>query len=106
MTRRTARKERHTVTLDRALVEAGNEAVAAGLASSLSSWINLALVERAEKERKLRAMAEAIAEYEAEFGAFTPEELAAQARRDKRAAAAVRERVRRRLAKGRRRRAA
>jgi hypothetical protein len=58
------RKERMTVTVDRALVEA----VASGRASSISTWVNAALAERAAKDRHLRAMSEAIAAYEAEFG--------------------------------------
>jgi glycerol dehydrogenase-like iron-containing ADH family enzyme len=83
-------KERLTVTVDPALVQAANEAVAAGRADSLSSWVNLALSERATKERQLRAMADAIAAYEAEFGTITPEELVAQERADRESAIVVR----------------
>jgi hypothetical protein len=71
----TKRKERLTVTVDRALVRAANAAVAAGRAHSLSGWVNLALEERASKERRLAAMADAIAAFEARFGAIKPEEL-------------------------------
>jgi hypothetical protein len=85
-----ARKERLTVTVDANLVEAGNQAVAAGRADSLSGWVNLALAEREAKERRLQAMAEAVAEYEAQFGEITPDEMAAQARADQRAAIVVR----------------
>lgn len=60
-----------TVTVDRVLVDAANEAVASGRASSISTWVNAALAERAAKERQLRAMAEALTEYEAEFGAIS-----------------------------------
>ena len=83
-------KERLTVTVDPDLVRAGNEEVAAGRAESLSAWVNLALAERAVKERRLRAMGEAIAVYEAEFGAITAEELAAQQRADRGSARVVR----------------
>jgi hypothetical protein len=83
-------KERLTVTVDPALVEAGTEAVAAGHADSLSAWVNLALAERVAKERRLRAMGEAIAAYEAEFGAISDEELRAQERADRRSARVVR----------------
>jgi len=65
------RKERITVTVDRALIEAANKAVASGRASSVSTWVNVALAERAAKEQHLRAMAEALAGYEAKFGAIT-----------------------------------
>jgi len=84
------KKERLTVTVDPALVRAGNEAVAAGRAGSLSAWVNLALAERAAKERRLRAMADAIAAYEAEHGEITAHELLAQERADREAARVVR----------------
>jgi hypothetical protein len=85
-------KERITVTLDRAIVEAGQAAVADGRADSMSGWVADALRERVEHERRLAALADAVAEYEAEHGAFTEEELAEQAREDRDAAAAVRAR--------------
>lgn len=83
------------MTVDPALVRAGNDAVRAGRAESLSGWVNLALAERAMKERRLEAMAEAIAIYEAEFGAISPAEMAAQARADRRSSIVVRGRKRR-----------
>src|SRR6185369_2367056 len=78
-----AGKERLTVTVDPHLVQAAQNAVAEGQIESLSAWVNLALTERAEKERRLRALGDAIVAYEGEFGALTPEELAAQARADR-----------------------
>jgi len=84
------RKERLTVTVDANLVEAGNQAVAAGRAESLSGWVNQALAEREAKERRLLAMAAAVAEYESRFGAISAEEIAAQQRADQRAALVVR----------------
>jgi hypothetical protein len=83
-------KQRLTVTVDPHLLEAGAEAVSAGRAESLSAWVNLALAERAGKERRLRALGEAVASYEAEFGPMTAEELAAQARADRASARVVR----------------
>lgn len=101
------RKERLTVTVDVALVEAGQRAVAAGRASSLSGWVNQALAEREAKERRLIALAEAVADYEARFGAISAEELAAQRRADERGARVVRgPRRPRKGAGGTRRRAA
>ncbi len=99
----TQRKERLTVTVDRILLEAANEAVASGRASSLSSWVNLALAERAAKEQHLRAMAEAVAVYEAQFGEISAAELAAQQRADRRASVAVRTPRRTKPARTRRR---
>ena len=52
----TARKERLTVTVDPDLIEAGNQAVAAGLAESLSGWVNAALVERTIRDRRLQSL--------------------------------------------------
>jgi hypothetical protein len=83
-------KERLTVTVDPALVEAGAEAVAAGRAESLSAWVNLALAERVAKERRLRALGEAVAAYEADFGPISPEELTAQERADRGSARVIR----------------
>ena len=101
----SSRKERMTVTVDRALLEAANEAVASGRASSLSTWVNAALAERVAKERHLRALAEAVAGYEAEFGVISEAELVAQQREDRRRAIAVRE-PRKKPIRARRRRAA
>lgn len=72
-----------TVTVDGALIRAGEAAVALGQASSLSAWVNTALADRAEKERRLAAMDAAIADYEAEFGVMTAEEMAEQQRLDR-----------------------
>jgi hypothetical protein len=84
------RKERLTVTIDADLLEAANQAVAAGRAESLSGWVNLALAERTIKERRLQALAEAVAEYEARFGPISDDEIVAQRRADQRAAIVVR----------------
>ncbi|HZL18843.1 MAG TPA: hypothetical protein VFG23_13975 [Polyangia bacterium] len=83
-------KERLTVTVDAELIEAGHEAVKTGRAESLSGWVNAALLEREAKERRLRAMAEAVAAYEAEFGTISAQEMAAQERADARGAIVVR----------------
>jgi hypothetical protein len=88
------RKERLTITVDPDVLRAGNEAVAAGRAESLSGWVNLAMAERAAKERLLLAMAEAIELYEREFGAISEAELVAQARADRDDAVVVRRRPR------------
>lgn len=86
----SAKKERVTVTLDRALVDAANAAVAAGRADSVSAWVNLALAEQAAKERRLSALSSLVAEYEAEYGVITPEELALREREDRRNAIVIR----------------
>jgi len=86
----TSRKERLTVTVDPDLIEAGNQAVAAGLAGSLSGWVNAALVERAVRDRRLQSLADAITAYEADHGPISAEEIASQARRDREKAVVVR----------------
>ena len=83
-------KERLTVTVDRHLVQAAGEAVAEGRVESLSAWVNLALAERAAKDRRLRALAAAVAGYEAKFGEMTAAEIAAQERADRAGARVIR----------------
>lgn len=78
------------MTVDPELVAAGNAAVEAGRADSLSGWVNQALVDRADRDRKLAALNEAIAAYEADAGVITDEELVAQHRADRAAAVVVR----------------
>jgi metal-responsive CopG/Arc/MetJ family transcriptional regulator len=85
-----SKKERLTVTVDRALVRAGNEAVTSGRSQSLSGWVNLALAERAAKERRLTAMANAVAAYEAKFGEISADELTTQHRSDRQSAIVIR----------------
>ncbi len=96
-------KGRLTVTVDRELVRAGTAAVREGRARSLSGWVNLALAERAEKERRLKLMEQAIQAYESEFGSISAEELMLQERTDRSSAVVVRGQ---RGARPRRRRAA
>ena len=91
-------KARLTVTVDSELVEAANQAVADGRVASLSGWVNLALAERAAKERRLRTLVEAVASHEHEFGEITPTELAAQEREDRRNAFTIRSGRRRKRA--------
>jgi hypothetical protein len=86
----TKRKARLTVTVDDELVAAGNAAVERGAADSLSAWVNEALAARAERDRRLAAMSDAIAVYEAEFGEITEAEIAAQHRADRAAAVVIR----------------
>ena len=85
-------KERLTVTVDSELIEAANQAVAEGRVGSLSGWVNLALSERAAKERRRRGLAEAIAAYEETFGEIKVAELHAQQRVDRHNATPVRRR--------------
>jgi len=89
------KKERITITLDRDVLAAANEAVKAGQADSVSAWVNRALAAHVVKARKLRGMAELIAEYEAKHGVITEAEMAMQEREDRRNAIVIRGRKRR-----------
>jgi hypothetical protein len=86
----STRKERLTVTVDPAFIEAGNDAVSEGRAESLSAWVNAALAERVARERRLVALAGAVTTYEERFGVISPQELADQARADRESAIVVR----------------
>ena len=100
---RMSKKGRITITLDREIIDAANAEVAAGRADSLSAWIGRALAERLENERRLVAMADAVAAYEAEFGIITAEEMAEQERKDRRNAIIIRGSGKRHARKRRRR---
>lgn len=76
-------KKRVTISVDPALVEAGSRAVARGDADSLSAWVSAALSEKVLHDQRRAALRAAIADYEAEFGEITEEEMAAQQRRDR-----------------------
>jgi Arc/MetJ-type ribon-helix-helix transcriptional regulator len=84
----TARKTRLTVTVDAPLVRAGQRAVKAGRAASLSAWVNEALAQYAADVRRREAAEEALGWYEKKHGAFTADELQ-QIRRDDRENAIV-----------------
>ncbi len=83
-------KRRVTVTVDEDLIEAASAAVSDGEASSVSAWVNEAMADKSEHRRRLEALGEAIADYEAEFGPITDEELEEQRRLDTIAAEKVR----------------
>ena len=76
-------KQRLTITVEPALVEAGQLAVERGEADSMSAWVNDALVDRARLDEKRRLLAAAIADYELEFGEITADEIEAQRRHDR-----------------------
>ena len=83
-------KRRLSVSVDPALVEAGERAVATGEAESLSAWVSEALAVKVAHSARLRALAEYIEFYEAEFGVITEEEMEAEKRRRKERAVVIR----------------
>ena len=83
-------KQRLSASVDAELMQAGHEAVAQGRAESISAWVNDALRLKADHDRRMRALDEFIAAYEAEHGEITEEEMAAAARRARSQATVVR----------------
>lgn len=85
-----ATKQRLSVSVDSHLIEEARTAVAEGHSPSLSSWVSEALVRHTAHERRLRALDEFFAAYEAEHGAFTAEEMEAAHREAKERAIVIR----------------
>jgi len=75
-------KRRVTVTVDADLLAAAAAAVERDGYASFSEWVNQSMAEKADRDRRLAQMASAIASYEAEHGAISDAELAAQAQAD------------------------
>lgn len=78
-----ANKIRLSATIDADVLAAAEAAVARGRFDSVSAWVNEALRERAEHDRRLDAGAKFIDAYEAEHGAIAPEEARLADRRAK-----------------------
>ena len=76
-------KRRVTLTIDADLLDEARAAVSDGDASSVSAWANQAMADKSENRRRLKALGEAIADYEAEFGKITDEELEERRRLDR-----------------------
>jgi Arc/MetJ-type ribon-helix-helix transcriptional regulator len=83
-------KERLSASVDADLVAAAQEAVAQGRAESVSAWVNEALRLKAAHDRRLRALDEFVAAFEAEHGEITEAEMDEAARRARGRAVVVR----------------
>ena len=68
-------KQRLSTSVDTDLVAVAQEAVAAGQAESVSAWVNEALRLKADHDRRLRALDEFLATYEAEHGEIAEGEM-------------------------------
>ncbi len=73
-------RERLSATVESEALAAGRSAVAAGLAPSLSAWVNTALLRQADLDKRLAAMDRLLADYEAEHGPITDAEIQAAER--------------------------
>ena len=74
-------KQRLSASVDAELVAVAQEAVAGGQAESVSAWVNDALRLKADQDRRLRALDDFLAVYEAAHGEITEEEMRDAARR-------------------------
>ena len=63
------------MTIDADLLDAASAAVSDGDASSVSAWVNQAMADKSETRRLLKAMDEAIADYESEYGPITEKQM-------------------------------
>jgi hypothetical protein len=70
-----SKRERLSATVDAAVLAAGRAAVAEGRADSLSAWVDGALGKQVEHDRRMRALDEFLAAYEAEHGVITEDEM-------------------------------
>ncbi len=83
-------KERLSASVDADLVAVAQEAVAQGRAESVSAWVNEALRLKVAHDRRLRALDEFVAAFEAEHGEITEAEMSEATRRARGHAVVVR----------------
>lgn len=83
-------KERLSASVDADLVAVAQEAVARGKAESVSAWVNEALRLKVAHDRRLRALEEFVAAFEAEHGEITEDEMREAARHARGRAVVVR----------------
>lgn len=87
---RMSDRQRLSVSVEADLVEAARTAVAAGRAENLSAWVNEALRRQVDHDRRMRALDEFLAAYEAEHGEITDDEIRDATRRARARAVIVR----------------
>jgi Arc/MetJ-type ribon-helix-helix transcriptional regulator len=83
-------KQRLSASVDAELVAVAQDAVTEGHAESISAWVNDALRLKADHDRRLQAVDEFLAAYEAEHGEITEEDMRDAARRARGKAVVVR----------------
>lgn len=76
-----SKKERLSASVDAELIEAADTAVEHGRAETVSAWVNDALRLKREHDSRQEALAAFIADYEAQHGEITSEEIRAATRR-------------------------
>ena len=83
-------KGRLSASVDAELMAAAQQAVTEGRAESVSAWVNDALRLKADHDRRLQALDDFFAAYEAEHGEITEDEMRDAARRARERALVVR----------------
>jgi hypothetical protein len=96
-------KKRLSASVDAELIGAAASAVARRRAESVSAWVNDALRLKRDHDRQLEALAAFIADYEAECGVITDDEMRQAERRMRQRAVIVRGRSAHTAARGRKR---
>jgi hypothetical protein len=94
-------KQRLSASVDAEVLAAAQSAVDEGRAVNLSAWVNEALRRQADHDRRMQALDEFLAAYEAEHGVITDDEIRAASRRARERATVVRARTRRAAAQRR-----
>jgi hypothetical protein len=83
-------KRKLSATVDADVLRRAETAVHEGAAPSVSAWVNEAMHRQMDHERRLRALDEFIAAYEAEHGPITDEDVRRAKRRTSQRAVVVR----------------
>ena len=83
-------KQRLSASVDAELLAAAQQAVTEGRAENVSAWVNDALRLKTDHDRRLQALDEFLAAYEAEHGEITEEGMRDAARRARERAIIVR----------------
>ena len=86
-------KRRLSASVDGDLIEAAEAAAKRGDVPTVSAWVNDALRDKLEHERRLRALASFVREFEAEHGELTERDVSGAVRRARARAVSVRELV-------------
>jgi metal-responsive CopG/Arc/MetJ family transcriptional regulator len=77
-------KRRLSASVDEDLLAAAERAVQLKEAESVSAWVNDAMRKKLENDKRLRALAAYIKQYEAEFGVITEDDMVNAEREAKR----------------------
>jgi hypothetical protein len=83
-------KYRLSASVDSAVMNVAQAAVAAGRAANVSAWVNEALHRQVDHDRRMQALDQFLHVYEAEHGVITEEEIRAASRRSSSRAVVVR----------------